>query len=102
MPEQQLERMAFLLVNTPSFHAHAIAGAGHFAATDAPLRITEELLKFMRSIVGVGSKWRKPSHDHHHHHAQGLADVFFGLTSLWKGDERELFEEARRIAGVDV
>jgi len=102
MPEQQLERMAFLLVNTPSFHAHALPEAGHFAATDQPLRVAEEMLKFMRSIVGVGTKWRKPHSHHHHHTAEGLADVFFGLTSIWKGDEREMFEEARRIAGVEL
>ena len=102
MPEAQLHRLRLLLVNARSVHTHSIASAGHFAATDQPLNVATELLKFAASRVGVGRHWRPPTcRDLSGTQQQPMADVFLGLKGIWKGDERLLIADLRALYGVD-
>jgi hypothetical protein len=101
MPENQLYRLRALLSNARFVHTHSIADAGHFAATDKPLEVASELIKFAINRVGIGRLWRPASAVDLSDDQQSVADVFFGLTGIWKGDERRMFADLRKLYGVD-
>ena len=94
MPAQQTWRYQFLLHNSPLVHTHEIPRAGHYAATDQPDAVAEELLKFVRQLVGTGTSLQSggllrtlaPSKKH----GPGLAQAFVGYSGIWKGDEEQL------------
>ncbi len=94
MPVQQTWRYEFLLQNSPLVHTHEIPRAGHYAATDQPDAIAEELLKFVRQLVGTGTSprsgglWRTLAPKRQH--GPGLAQAFVGYRGIWKGDEEQL------------
>jgi pimeloyl-ACP methyl ester carboxylesterase len=58
-----------------------IPDAGHFAATDNPDVVAEEILNFITRELGRNS----------------LADIFLGYTGLWKGDEDSLIKDLRSM-----
>lgn len=60
--------------------------AGHFSNTDQPNFNSEEILKFIGRHLGLDK----------------LADVFFGFDGIFKGDERSMFTDMRKIYGIDV
>ena len=84
MPANQIYRFANAIHNAP-VHIGLIPRAGHFAATDQPDKVAEELLNFMREHMGITA----------------LADIFLGFTGIWKGDEELLIRDLRRIYGKE-
>ena len=50
--------------------------------------------------VGIGKHWRPPASRSLPPSQQPVADVFFGLTGIWKGDEAKLFDDLRRAYDV--
>ena len=85
MPANQIYRFAYAISNAP-VQTRLIEHAGHFAATDQPDRVAENLLNFMREYLG----------------REALADIFLGFTGIWKGDEEELINDLRRIYGKEM
>lgn len=85
MPAAQTQRFAHVL-GTDDVQIAYIARAGHFAHTDQPLLVADTILNFIRRVMGRGS----------------LADIYIGNEGIWKGDEREMIRDLRRIYGIDA
>lgn len=80
MPANQIYRFALALHNT-DVQTGLIPRAGHFAGTDQPERVAEEILNFIRRIVGTSN----------------LGDIFLGYTGIWKGDEENVIDDMRHL-----
>lgn len=95
MPANQAWRFQYALDTSPLVHTHQIPRAGHYAATDQPDLVAEELLKFIRQLVGTGISnkaggfLRKTTDSKP---LAGLAQAFVGYTGIWKGDEEQLLD----------
>ena len=80
MPWAQLYRFKYALENS-RVQIESIPDAGHFAATDQPDYVVESILNFLHRELGKDV----------------LADIFLGLTGIWKGDEELLIRDLRKI-----
>lgn len=103
MPANQLYRYRLALAASVHVHAHLIADAGHFAATDQPVAVTEELLKFFADLGGygppasAGGLLRRLHYiDARADRTPGLAQVYIGESGIWQGDEAALLDAANR------
>ncbi|MEX2479323.1 MAG: alpha/beta hydrolase [Gammaproteobacteria bacterium] len=83
MPAAQTQRFAHVLGSDDVQIAY-IARAGHFAHTDQPLLVADTILNFLRRVLGRAA----------------LADIYLGNAGIWKGDERELIGELRRLYDI--
>ncbi|RLA47340.1 MAG: hypothetical protein DRR06_02710 [Gammaproteobacteria bacterium] len=84
MPAAQTQRFAYVL-GTDDVQVHYIPNAGHFAHTDQPMYVSETIINFIRRVVG----------------RKNLADINLGNEGIWKGDERLVIEDLRKIYGID-
>lgn len=80
MPAAQTQRFAHVL-GTDDVQVTYIPRAGHFAHTDQPLFVADTILNFLRRVLG----------------RRALADVYLGNSGIWKGDERDLLSDLRKI-----
>lgn len=85
MPSNQIYRYDHIMYNS-RVTTTLIKDAGHFAGTDQPQRVAEEIIKFLGRELGK----------------QNLADVFVGYTGLWKGDEYLMIKDFRKLYGIDA
>jgi len=85
MPAAQLHRFANVL-GTDDVETRLLPRAGHFAHSDQPVATADALLAFVRRTHGRGA----------------LADVYMGLDGIWKGDERALVADLRRVYGLSA
>jgi len=85
MPAAQTQRFAHVL-GTDDVQVAEIPRAGHFAHTDQPLLTADLVVNFIRRVLG----------------RDALADIYLGNHGIWKGDEREMIEDLRRIYGIDA
>ncbi len=85
MPANQVYRFANVIRNAP-VQIHLIPEAGHFAATDQPIKVTETILNFMREYLGKDA----------------LADIFLGFSGIWKGDEELLINDLRKLYNKEI
>lgn len=83
MPAAQTQRFAYVL-GTDDVQVHYVAQAGHFAHTDRPRHVADTMINFIRRVVG----------------RKNLADINFGFEGIWKGDEREMIADLRKIYGI--
>lgn len=85
MPSQARWRFKVVLHNA-EVEITTIDNAGHFVETDQPELVAESMYDFMSRVVGV----------------KGMGDIFLGLhpRSYWKGDERIMIQELRRLYGL--
>lgn len=86
MPSPQTNRFQAVLVNT-SCSVARIPRAGHFAGLDQPELVAEAILGWLNKDPSMRRR---------------LNDVYFGLTGLWKGDERHVVESLRSMYGIDT
>lgn len=80
MPSQQLYRYLWALKNA-SVSLIPIPDAGHLAALDQPDYVAEAILNFIIEKSG----------------REEIADIFLGFSGIWKGDEKELIQDLRKI-----
>jgi len=80
----QLWRFKAVLSSAQSVDLVTIENAGHFVETDQPERVSEAMFNFMSNVVGV----------------QNMADICLGFKGLWKGDERVMIQDLRRLWGL--
>lgn len=66
MPANQIYRFVLAMHNT-EVQTQLIPRAGHFAGTDQPDRVAEEIINFIRRIVGTSN----------------MADIFLGYSGIW-------------------
>jgi len=83
MPAAQTQRFAHVL-GTDDVQVHYIPYAGHFAHTDQPLYVADTMINFIRRVVGRSN----------------MADINLGNEGIWKGDEREMIADLRKIYGI--
>ena len=83
MPSNQIYRFANIMRNS-DVQIQLIPDAGHFAGTDQPDRVAEEIINFIGRIVG----------------RRNLGDIFLGFTGIWKGDEEEMIEDLRDLHNI--
>lgn len=84
MPPMQIYRFFWAMSNS-RVSTSLIKDAGHFAGTDQPERVAEEILNFLSRELG----------------RQALADIFIGYTGIWKGDEYNMIKDLRKLYGKD-
>lgn len=85
MPSNQIYRFANIMENS-DVQIQLIPRAGHFAGTDQPDRVAEEILNFVGRVVG----------------RKNLGDIFLGFTGIWKGDEESLIDDLRDRLDITV
>ena len=85
MPAAQTQRFAHVL-GTDDVQIVYIPRAGHFAHTDQPLLVADTILNFLRRVLGRSA----------------LADIYLGNAGIWKGDERDLIVDLRRLYGIEA
>jgi len=85
MPAPQTNRYQAVLTNTKCSVAR-IPRAGHFAGLDQPELVAEAILGWLNKDPSMRRR---------------LNDVYFGLTGIWKGDERHVSESLRKMYGID-
>jgi len=85
MPAAQTQRFAHVL-GTDDVTINYVPRAGHFAHTDNPLYVADTIINFIRRVVG-----RKE-----------MGDINLGHQGLWKGDEREMIADLRKIYGIEI
>ncbi len=83
MPAEQTQRFANVL-GTDDVQITYIPRAGHFAGTDNPNNVSDTIVNFVRRVMGRSA----------------LADINLGNSGIWKGDEREMIIDLRRIHGI--
>jgi pimeloyl-ACP methyl ester carboxylesterase len=84
MPAAQTQRFANVL-GTDDVQITYIPRAGHFPATDNPDNVTDTIINFVRRVLGRSA----------------LADIYVGNSGIWKGDERLMINELRKLHGID-
>jgi len=85
MPANQIYRFANIMPNS-DVQIQLIPRAGHFAGTDQPDRVAEEIINFIGRIMGRDK----------------LADIFLGFTGIWKGDEDKVISDLRQIYNIKI
>lgn len=80
MPANQIYRFANVL-HRAEVQIGLIPRAGHFAGTDQPERVAEEIINFIRRVAGT----------------RALGDIFLGYTGIWKGDEEKVIKDLRAL-----
>ncbi len=80
MPAAQTQRFANVL-GTDDVQITYIPRSGHFPCADNPTFVADTLVNFIRRVVG----------------RRNLADVYMGNWGIWKGDERAVVQDLRRI-----
>ncbi|MDE2149097.1 MAG: alpha/beta hydrolase [Gammaproteobacteria bacterium] len=85
MPAAQTQRFAHVL-GTDDVQIAYIPRAGHFAHTDQPLLVADTILNFIRRVMG----------------RESLADIYLGNQGIWKGDERAMLNDLRKIYSIDA
>nr|QBK93987.1 MAG: haloalkane dehalogenase [Pithovirus LCPAC406] len=88
MSEAQRHRFQYVLENT-NVQLIRVPRAGHFAGIDQPEFVAETILNFMVEKLG----------------RRALEDVFLGFNdrqTIWKGDEKEMIVDLRKIYGMKV
>ena len=80
MPSQQVYRFKWVMKNAP-VQIVMVQNAGHFAGTDQPNYVSAAIINFIAEKSGKDS----------------LADGFLGFDGIWKGDEREMIKDLRKI-----
>jgi pimeloyl-ACP methyl ester carboxylesterase len=86
MPAPQTNRFQAVLTGT-SCSVARIPRAGHFAGLDQPELVAETILGWLNKDPSMRRR---------------LNDVYFGLTGVWKGDERHVVEILRVLYGTDA
>jgi pimeloyl-ACP methyl ester carboxylesterase len=84
MPAAQTQRFAYVL-GTDDVQISYIPNAGHFAHTDQPDFVADTIVNFIRRVVGRSE----------------LADINLGNEGIWKGDEREMIDDLRKVYGTN-
>ena len=84
MPENQRYRFVFAMPNS-EVSIQRIPKAGHFAGTDQPDRVAEEILNWAFRVFPLRGK--KPK----------MQGIFWGFTGIWKGDEKEASEDLKKL-----
>ncbi len=85
MPAAQTQRFANVH-GSDDVQITYIPRAGHFAGIDNPVFVTDTIISFIRRVKG----------------REALADVYLGNHGIWKGDERLMIEDLRRIRGIGM
>lgn len=83
MPAAQTERFANVL-GTDNVQISYIPRSGHFPATDNPDLVTDTLINFIRRVMGRSA----------------LADIYLGNHGIWKGDEKLMIGELRKLHAI--
>ena len=83
MPSAQKWRFKSVLTNAQSVEIHTIDNSDHFLETDQPAQVAENMYSFISNVVGLGK----------------MGDICLGLDPLvlWKGDERQMIEDLRKL-----
>ncbi|MGH8009870.1 MAG: alpha/beta fold hydrolase, partial [Candidatus Binatia bacterium] len=84
MPAAQTQRFANVL-GTDNVEIQYVPRAGHYAGVDNPLFIADAIVNFLRRVHGRGA----------------LADINLGTQGIWKGDERLMIKDLRKINGIN-
>lgn len=86
MPELQRYRFLYAMTNNRNVRHKRVADAGHFAGTDHPKQVAEDIINFVIATQG-----------------RSITKTFFGFTGIWKGDEA-LFADVmnRYLARIPV
>jgi pimeloyl-ACP methyl ester carboxylesterase len=81
MNSAQKWRFKAVLNNAKAVDIQTIDNAGHFVETDQPERVAESMFSFMSNAVGVGE----------------MGDICLGFKDIWKGDERDMIKDLRKL-----
>lgn len=86
MPSSQRWRFKAVLQNASTVELYTIDDSDHFVETDQPELVAENMYTFMSNVVGVGQ----------------MGDICLGLDPLvlWKGDERVMIQQLRKLWGI--
>jgi pimeloyl-ACP methyl ester carboxylesterase len=79
MPSNQAFRFPMMYFNSVGIEKQMIPRAGHFAATDQPDIVAENIISFGYRIIEAYSEY--------------YTTPFFGFTGIWKGDESKIIDD---------
>lgn len=104
MPATQVHRFALALQHSAFVHTHLVPDAGHFAATDNPIDVSEQLVSFLSQLVGTEPRVNSVTRPHgllrtidadKVRAVPGIADVYFGFSGIRKGDENAVLAHVK-------